>query len=297
VVWLENPKQSMLIVLKSDMLVSSTDAPPQMLPSQIGAKSIVSCVSDFAAKGVKPVACLVSIAIPREKSNRKFLNGLTKGFKEACGDYGVRILGGDTGESKSEIIVDCSMMGFAENVIRRSTARAGELIGTTGCFGLQSSGLAILLDRKKLLSSPSKSFRSRAISAVLKPRAKLDLGLKISAYISSSIDSSDGLAMSLYQIAEASQVDLDLLSVPIAPGVEGFARLNGLSASDLALFGGEEFEIIFTFDRKYEKELRSLGTIIIGKALRNTPAYQHPKVYYNSRVLERRGYVHNKEAA
>src|SRR6186997_284091 len=100
----------MNIVLKSDMLVESTDAPKIMKPWQIARKSILACVSDFAAKGIRPYACLISIGIPRNYS-RKNIVSLAAGFSKASKEFNVRILGGDTNESK-ELIIDCNMMGI-----------------------------------------------------------------------------------------------------------------------------------------------------------------------------------------
>lgn len=293
VTWFKNCSGK-LVVFKADMLVSSTDAPRQMTPKEIGSKAIVACVSDFAAKGVQPSFAVVSFAIPRSKSNNRFLTGLARGFKLAETSYGLKILGGDTGESKSEVIVDCSMIGFADRVIKRAGAHVGDLIGTTGYFGLQSSGLKILLGQGKKMSLPSQNFRDAATKSVLNPRAKLDLGLKIARYATSSIDSSDGLALSLYLLAESSKVDFLLDQIPMAPGVEGFAKLNSLDASSLALFGGEEYELVFTFPKNYEKQVKKLGVKVIGKVLRKTPLGNRSKVFSRSRVVPRKGYVHNR---
>jgi thiamine-monophosphate kinase len=293
VCWLENGNKK-LIVFKSDMLVSSTDAPSSMSPEQIGAKAIVSCVSDFAAKGVKPLACSLSIALPRARSNKEFVSRLARGFRIAEKKYGVRIAGGDTGESESEIVIDCSMFGLANRIVERRGARLGDLLGTTGKFGLESSGLSLLLSKGRRKAS-SKAFKSRAIKSVLEPDARLDLGLRIRRYTSSSIDSSDGLALSLYYLAEASGVDLKVDHIPIATGVEEFALQNSLSPEDLALFGGEEYELVFTFDPKYERVMKKLGVIVIGRVLGK--AYgKHSLVYLSSRVLPRVGYVHNQVA-
>jgi thiamine-monophosphate kinase len=291
VVWLRD-RRGKFLIFKSDMLVSTTDAPSQMTAREIGAKAIVSCVSDFAAKGVKPVACLLSIALPKEKSNSEFVAELAKGFKRAADKYAVRVIGGDTNESKDEVIIDCSLLGFADRFTRRVGAKPGDLLGTTGRFGLQSVGLDFLMRSEAGNVEVPDSFRTRAINSVLKPEAKLGLGLSISRYISSSIDSSDGLALSLYQLAEASGVDLQLSTVPVASGVEEFARRSSLDPLDLALFGGEEYEIVFTFPRRNEKKLRKLGIIVFGKVGRRKGG--RPRVYLDSKLIPRKGYVHNK---
>jgi thiamine monophosphate kinase len=92
-------------VLKSDMFVDLTDAPPQMTLRQMGRKAIVVTVSDFASKGVRPIALLTSVGIPRDFSRRK-LKELALGMEAGAREYGVYIIGGDTDET-SNLVVDC----------------------------------------------------------------------------------------------------------------------------------------------------------------------------------------------
>ena len=135
------------IVLKSDMLIESTDVPGIMRPWQIARKSIIACVSDFAAKGIRPYACLISIGIPRKYSKKNIIS-LATGFTLASKECKVHILGGDTNESK-ELTIDCNMMGIttlpASKIPSRKGAKVGDLIVTSGKFGYTSSGLKIIL--------------------------------------------------------------------------------------------------------------------------------------------------------
>ena len=80
------------------------------------------------------------------------------------------------------------------------------------------------------------------------PKAKLLEGLALGGcgVVSSSMDSSDGLAWTLHELARSSNVGFELDKVPVAPEVKKFAKLNNLDASDLALYGGEEYELVFT---------------------------------------------------
>src|SRR5574337_595762 len=91
-------------IVKSDMLVQSTDVPPGMKISDISRKSIVSCVSDFACKGIKPEFATISLAIP-EGFTQSMINQLAQGFALASREFGVKILGGDTNQGK-ELVVE-----------------------------------------------------------------------------------------------------------------------------------------------------------------------------------------------
>jgi thiamine-monophosphate kinase len=286
--WYPN-KRGGKVVVKSDMFVSGTDAPPGMTPEQMSAKAITGSVSDFAAKGVRPLYALTSIALPRANSTHSFILSLAKGMANACKIYGIKILGGDTNESETDVTINCSCFGFARRIVTRRGARAGDLIGVSGEFGLQRAGLDILL--KGARAGPG--FKRSAINSLMNPRARLSLGLGLAPYISSSTDSSDGLAISLYHLAEASNLNFELSRIPICNGVEEFAAQNGLKAEELALFGGEEYELVFTFNRKYERKLSKMGARIIGRVLSKVPKSSRPSVTFESRTVERRGWIHN----
>jgi thiamine-monophosphate kinase len=141
------------IILKCDMLVENTDVPIGMKPWQIARKSIVACVSDLSAKGVKPpYLSLVSLGIPRRYSENE-IKDLIIGFQIASKEFGIKIVGGDTNESK-ELVIGCNMLGFSNindtaNIPRRSGAKPGDLVVVSGEFGYSSSGLKILMDNAK----------------------------------------------------------------------------------------------------------------------------------------------------
>lgn len=285
VAWVAN-KTVKYIIEKADMLVASTDCPKQMTPPQIAKKSITSCVSDFAAKGVKPTYCIVSIGLPKRLATKKFVAGLGGGFAKAQKRYGVEIIAGDVNATASDLVIDCSIFGFADSVVRRSGARPGDLVGVSGPFGHQSAGLMLLLYEARTNDSV---FKKRALQSVLEPVARLEIGTRIASYLSSSIDSSDGLALSLYHLAESSDVSIEIDSLPTCAGVEAFAKLNAVSASELVLFGGEEYEIVCTFDSKYESLLNHFGITAIGSVARRSG---RPVVSLNGKKIQRRGWLH-----
>jgi thiamine-monophosphate kinase len=289
VAWVSNSSKKKFLVMKSDMFVSSTDAPKQMTPRQMASKAISSAVSDFAAKGVIPKFATISIAIPRHSSSEKFVKSLAAGLRESSRKYKLRILAGDTSGSENAIVIDCTLVGFSDRVVTRRNAKPGDLIGVSGAFGLQSAGLKILIERLE----SSRLFAKRALETVLNPNAKLDFGLSISEYLTSCIDSSDGLALSLYHLAESSKVNMLLEKIPIAKGVAEFANSNSLNPNDLALFGGEEYELVFTFRAKDLETLSRKGVQVIGKVLSSSSPRRKPQILYRRRIIPRKGWIHN----
>jgi len=233
-----------LAVIKTDMLVGNTDVPPGMSLRQAARKAVVMNISDLAAKGAKPVALLSSLALPRgfkEDEVREIGLGLNDGARE----YGAYIMGGDTNEA-SDLIISCSVLGFCDKAlfVKRSGAKPGDIVAVTGSFGKTASGLKILVEK---LSVPIET-RNPLIQAVLMPKARLKEGLALaqSGAVTSSIDSSDGLAWSLYELSKASNVGFLIEDIPIPWEVERFAENHNLDPVELGLYGGEEYELVVT---------------------------------------------------
>ena len=286
---------NMNIVLKSDMLVESTDVVKRMKPWQIARKAILACVSDFAAKGIRPYACLISIGIPK-KYSRKNIASLAAGFTRASKEYDVHILGGDTNESK-ELIIDCNMMGITtlpdNRIPRRKGARVGDLIVTSGKFGYTSSGLKIILSNL----SADKTFRKKCISSVTFPKPQVEFGFKLAKYFSSSIDSSDGLSSSLYELVQKNKVDFVIDKVPLPHGLTHFASFNSINTDDLIFFGGEEYETIATVPKqnfsKLIKEAKKHGIRMyhIGQVVRGNGNLIY-EVKGIRKIIRNQGFLH-----
>jgi thiamine-monophosphate kinase len=284
------------IVMKSDMLVASTDIPSGMEAWQAARKSIVACVSDLAAKGVRPHAAVISLGIPSSYSMlQPYIEGLAEGFAIASKEFGVKIVGGDTNEA-AELVIDCSMIGFSTfKVPTRSGAKPGDYLIVSGPFGYAPAGLAILLQNAiTVSSSDSVTFRKHAVKSVLEPYPRQSFGLALARYFSSSIDSSDGLAVSLYELASQSEgVDIIIYNIPFVEGLDEFAQENSLDKNELVFHGGEEYEIVATISpttiSQAEAAARKAGVNlhVIGKVEKGSG-----KVFARNRLLEDRGYMH-----
>ena len=294
---LERLKGMNTLILKCDMLVESTDVPKGMHAWQISRKSITACVSDLSSKGVKPAVALISLGIPR-KYSKTDIEALARGFQIASREFQVSIIGGDTNESK-ELIIDCSMIGFSEHneedLPGRDGAKVGDSVIVSGEFGYSSAGLQILINNAKAYGQ----FRIKAISSVLEPQPAQKFGLSLANLFSASLDSSDGLGISLYEIARQSDVDILIDNIPSASGIYGFARKNQLDPKQLIFRGGEEYEIIATvsqrnlikakaISQRAQMELHIIGKVVKGHGkvlLREGKADKYSE-------LEEKGYIH-----
>ena len=260
------------LVVKVDTLVENTDLPPGMNLEDAARKSIVSCVSDFAAKGVRPIFGIVSLTIPKRLS-RSNIESLAKGFQRAAREFELKILGGDTNEGK-ELVITFSLFGASEKIVSRKGAKTNHVIITSGPFGYTGAGLSILLKNKKC----SKKFGAKAKSAVFKPRCKLMFGLKNKNYFSSSMDSSDGLSTTLNEMSSQSKKKFVITTMPSENDVFYFADSNKLNPNELILNSGEEYEIVATTKKsnlpkiknhakKYRIKLYEIGYVAKGRGV------------------------------
>ena len=94
------------VIVKVDTLVQSTDIPSRMSLKDAARKSVVACVSDFAAKGVKPKFAIISVILPSGITSKK-IDEITSGFAKASKEFGIQILGGDTNEGKEIALTVC----------------------------------------------------------------------------------------------------------------------------------------------------------------------------------------------
>jgi thiamine-monophosphate kinase len=240
-------------VIKIDTLVESTDVPPGMTPAQIARKSVVAPTSDFAAKGVKPLYCIVSVSLPRNYSESKILQ-LAKGFRGAAREFGFKILGGDTNEGK-EVVISVMLFGLAKKITRRSGARHGDHIVVTGPFGITSAGMRIVLHGKKA----SFGFKKLAQKSVFLPMPRLGFGLSAIKYTTSSMDSSDGLSTTLNEMARQSHKKFVVTHLPKINSLDNFAKSNNLDLIDLIFNGGEEYEIVATVSPKNLSKIKKIS--------------------------------------
>ncbi|MCD6036334.1 MAG: thiL [Nitrososphaeraceae archaeon] len=156
----------------------------------------------------------------------------------------------------------------------------------------------------KILTEDAKShgiFKKNAILSVVKPKPQQKFGIALAKYFSSSIDSSDGLATSLYELARQSKVNILIENIPLAKGVVDFAQNNHLDAKELIFHGGEEYEIVATIPKSKLNRIKTIARksklklLVIGKVEKGdgkvflTNGNETSK---EASLLDDRGYVH-----
>jgi len=254
-----------LAVLKCDMLVRRTDIPKGMTLRQAARKAVVMNVSDLASKGVQPRAVMVSLGLPRSTTTRD-IEEIAEGLDEGAREYGAYVIGGDTNEC-DDLVVSCSLFGTAKRgmIACRSGAKVGDLVAVTGEFGNTLAGLKALSSEIEI----PPSVKQKLLASLYLPKARLREGIALARtrVVTASTDSSDGLAWSLHEIARASSVGIQLEDLPISKAALEYARMTDVDPIDLALYGGEEFELVVCLRKNAAK--RALNAVkslrIIGR--------------------------------
>lgn len=211
--------------------------------ADIGWRTVVANVSDLAAMGAEPKYLLVATCLGPSTTTTD-LNAFIDGAAEACRSHEVRIAGGDIvrgGATTFTIAAygDARFEGTEIIALRRESARIGDLVAVSGHPGASAAGLT-LIERGQTEIRQGKAL----VEAHRRPRARIEIGRQaVMSGIRCAIDISDGLLQDLDHIAKASAVgiEIDCESLPLHP--ESTALLGKDKALDLALGGGEDFEL------------------------------------------------------
>ncbi len=225
---------------------------------EVGWKALAVNLSDIAAMGGMPRYAVVSLALPGD-TEVDDITVLYQGMIELAQKSGVAIIGGDT-SSAPQVAINITVLGSIqsqhENVLTRTGARAGDRIAVTGYLGAASAGWEML--NKKLQFDAETTIHLK--KAFLHPYPRIAEGqLLLEQGIKAAIDISDGLVSDLNHICQASQFSarIDVDGVPIHPDV----RINfGDRALELALSGGEDYELLFTGSAEVIDGIRKIAT-------------------------------------
>lgn len=225
--------------------------------NQLGHKAIAVNLSDIAAMGGTPRHAVISVALPAAIPVDFVLN-LYQGMKDICRFHRVNIVGGDTVSSPSGLVINVTVIGDGspDLVVCRSGAKAGDIIAVTNTLGNSGAGLDLL----KLENWQQYDFAAPLVEAHLTPWPQVRAGAMIAAAGAASMDDiSDGLASELHEIAAASNVSVQIQAslVPLSPEVRHAADLFGKNPLDYALYGGEDFQLLFTMDPEQFRQLQA----------------------------------------
>lgn len=247
------------LVVTADMLVENVDFKLEWAtPEDIGHKALAVSLSDIAAMGATPVWSLISIAVPENLWNSDFVDRFYDGYCALADRFDVEIAGGDISRSPDGFVVDSTAGGQIPHgrALLRSGAKVGDTIYVSGTLGAAAAGLRSLVEKR-----PIESLLARQ----LRPFPRIELGRRLfeSGMVTAMIDISDGLSGDLGHLCRASGVGaiIEAAVIPADPMI----KLEGSAALELALHGGEDFELLFTAPKAADLVARIEGITAIGR--------------------------------
>ena len=228
-------------------------------PRDVGWRAGVANLSDIAAMGGTPLHLLVSMAVP-VRTPPKHVRALYRGLKDACDPCHVELIGGDTSSSPSHLFLSLTIVGSvrANRAITRHGAEVGDRIYVTGTVGDANAGLRILQSRANnhRRFSPVEKFLVRRL---VRPTARTHVGrLLVNRNLAhAAIDLSDGLSSDAGHVCEESRVGaaISAKDLPLSSQLRAFAQRNHLDPTELALEGGEDYELLFVAPAKHHQKV------------------------------------------
>jgi thiamine-monophosphate kinase len=232
---------SKLLVASTDMLHSTTDFPPGMTPQQMGWMSVAVNLSDIAAMGASPIGIMMALGLPPDLE-LDFVEALVRGMDKCAGHSGTVIIGGDI-DRHDEITISGSALGLVdvEHIVLRKGAQIGDLVCVTGKLGTAGAALDALMHNRNTDRSVLDKFYQPV------PRIPEGISLAQTGCLTSMMDISDGLALSLYDIAAVSNVGFHIQAnnIPIHNEVRSMSY-NEDELFNWSVYTGGDFELLFT---------------------------------------------------
>jgi len=226
-------------------------------PELVGRRCLTRGLSDIAAMGGEPRAAFLSLAVPGDVP-QKWVDRFLKGLLDLAEEFKVPLAGGDTAQSAGGIQADIVVVGSVPRgkAVLRSGAKAGERIYVTGELGGSAAALARLEESKPLGAEYVRHFR---------PQAPVAVGqwLRQQGVASAMIDVSDGLSTDLEHICQESHVGAEIEAEAIPRAQVGLGKKR--VALELALHGGDDYELLFTSAAAIPSEVEGVRVTRIGR--------------------------------
>jgi len=227
-------------------------------PRLLGRKAASVNISDIGAMGGRPRFALLCLGLPSDCSGQ-LLDQLMAGFLEVLTAHDMVLVGGDTVAAGERFMLSVTLCGEMEErrVCYRAAARPGDLIWVSGCLGDAACGLALCRQGLQTVEEYQGLCRAHLDP---QPQARLGRLLAESGLIHAMMDISDGLATDLAHICKASGVGAEILAtdVPLTSELQKTAPLLQLVPLELALQGGEDYQLVFTAPADNSQALRDL---------------------------------------
>ncbi len=291
------PSEDKLQLITKDVLVEEIHfLRGTISPWQLGRKSLAVNISDIAAMGGIPRHLLTAAAMP-SNTEVEWIEEFYRGMKDLCRTYSINLIGGDTVRSPRGITISITLFGEVERerMLVRSGAREGDLVAVTGFLGASAAGLELLLRGQ----TSQDEWEKEVLKAHLEPPVRLTETriLSGSGMVTSMIDLSDGLYKDIGEICSASGVGarINVHRLPISDATRRVCGHLKLDQVSLAVSGGEDYELLFTFPEENlagMKDLLKEQFTVIGKIVSQEEGFKVVDSQGKETQLTRKGFDH-----
>lgn len=224
-------------------------------PESVGHRCLTRGLSDIAAMGGEAVAVFLSLALPSGLA-QSWVDRFMRGLAELAARHGVPLAGGDTAQSPAGVLADIMVLGSVPRgkALLRSGVKAGDRIYVTGALGLGGATVRRMYAGEKIRPASARGY--------FYPEPRVEVGQKLRGVASAMIDISDGLSTDLSHICEESGVGAVVYgsSVPVAKS----------AALDDGLYGGDDYELLFTSSKRVPGEIAGVTVTEIGEITSRT---------------------------
>ena len=245
------------LVVTTDTLVEKIHFGTTDNPYLIAKKLMRVNLSDLAAMGSSPLAYLLNLTLPAKVTDR-WLDRFSLGLSEDQKKYNIFLAGGDTVATTGPIVLSLTAFGSNQKGLyhKRSGAKAGDFIFVSGTVGDSALGLISI---KKKLVMPKKN-KEYLMQKYFLPEPRIALGEGLLSIASSAIDVSDGLAQDINHICVNSGIGAELFfsKLPISSSAKILLKKYPKLQEKL-LNGGDDYEIVFTANSKFEQRIKILS--------------------------------------
>lgn len=264
-----SPRAGHDIVLKTDPVAEGVHFLADDDPADVGWKALAVNVSDLAAKGATPLAYLMALSFP-EAPTRGWMARFAAGLREAQAAFGIALAGGDTDRRPGPVSISITVLGEvpAGRMVRRGSARAGDVLFVTGTLGAGALGLQVR-QHPDLASQLglSETDTAEIVARSLRPQPRLTMREALLAHARAAMDLSDGLAKDLGRLCRASGcgAEVDLAKLPL-PAAVAQAIHRDAGYWQAAVATGDDYEVLAAVAPEYADAFEARGTADGGAA-------------------------------
>jgi thiamine-monophosphate kinase len=255
-IFLNNKK----LVVSKDLMAEDVHFRKDDGAYNIACKLLKANLSDISSSGAKPKYYMLGFSQPNNY-DKTFIKNFCRGLKDVSDQFGISLIGGDTIKTKEKLCFSITIFGevIFNKYLKRNSAKDEDIIFVSGDIGDAFLGLQIL---EQKIICPNTNYKKYLINRHLQPSPKIDLGMALvqNNFSKAAIDVSDGFLADLLHLCDSSGLDAVIHQelVPISVEAKYLIKNQNLDSAKL-LSGGEDYELIFTANKKYHEQIMQLA--------------------------------------